>query len=320
MGARRIGIVSVGRSDAGHLSPLFKLLPDAQRFWYQAKPVSTPADVAEGYGLAVGNFAHQFRYQEPVDLVVIFGDRWEQHAAATAAHLMNLPIVHLHAGERTEAVVDDALRGSISVMARWLVAAAPGYAMNLKRQGYHNVVTLGAPGLARLKPAEPRQGMPYIAYAFHPETKNLARVASHVKELDAALAEFTDTCIITGSGPGLDAGRDDIRAWCGDGLTRTDEEWVTMLSHVDVLVGNSSCGIIEAPSVPLPTVNIGDRQKGRLRAPSVIDTPHDRHAIRAAIALALNPEWRMQHLTGENPYGDRHAAERIAEFLTTCAI
>lgn len=327
LGDRQIALVSVGRSDRGHLSPLLALLPTARLYEYQSAIWNAPFEFATAAGYAVSNFANQFHYNRP-DVVVIFGDRWEQHAAATAAFTLGLPIVHLHAGERTEAVLDDGYRDAISALATIHVAAAEPYATRLRGMGYTRVYCLGAPGLARLpqksltliwygynRALDQHLSMkPTILVAFHPETRNLPDVPRQVAELVAALVEAPGRVICTD--PGMDAGREAI-------LTAypfqrfTGAEWLNALDTADVLVGNSSCGIIEAPSIPLPSVNIGDRQKGRLQASSVIQVAHDRDAIRAGIALALNPEWRSSHLTGENPYGDRHAAERIAELLTT---
>ena len=289
---RRIGIVTVARSDRGHLSPLIQALGDA-------------AVVTQWPALDFN-----------VDLVVIFGDRWEfaSHAAYYAGRC--IPIAHLHAGERTEAVIDDACRWAISEMATWRITANESYRFALIQRGYRQVFTLGAPGLARLKPRDSLGGHTRILVAFHPETKNLADIPRQVTELVEGIADIPAEFVITE--PGLDAGREHIMAaFRGQFTHYTDDEWLTLLAQADVLVGNSSCGIIETPSIPLPSVNIGDRQKGRLMSSSVICVPHDRQETATAIQVALDPAWRARSLTGVNRYGDRGAAQRIAHFLKT---
>ena len=176
--------------------------------------------------------------------------------------------------------------------------------------------------MGRLRPhVEAHRKWPVILVQFHPETRNLADIPRQVDELRAALDSFNNDAYVYATEPGMDAGRQHIV----DGLRYpqfhfTDEEWLDKLATADVLVGNSSCGIIETPSIPLPSVNIGDRQRGRLMASSVICVPHDRTEIMLGIKTALDPRWREQHLHHPNPYGDRGAAQRIAEFLRTCAL
>ena len=324
--ARRIGVVSVGRSDRGHLAPLLALLPEATVYQHRGDGVVvTPGDVVWVMGDAVADFGHDLETNCP-DLLVIFGDRWEQFAAATAAHILGIPMAHLHAGETTEAVYDDGFRNAISALATWHIAAAEPYAERLRQQGYRQVHCLGAPGLSRLpRPSWRDRERTRILVQFHPETKNLADIPRQVSELVNALMTTDATMVWTE--PGMDAGRDIIMSAVGkhwEMRAFTDEQWMWELANSDVLVGNSSCGIIETPSIPLPSVNIGDRQKGRLMGSSVICVPHDRQAIKAGIEQALDPKWREIFLTArspyvQNPYGDRHAAQRIAAFLRTCA-
>ena len=298
--------MSVGRSDRGHLAPLLALLPEAGVYAWGCRSVSGPIEVVNRMGEAVQYFGDELSIHRP-DLLVVFGDRWEQLAAATAASILGIPIVHLHAGETTAAVYDDGFRNAISAMATHHVAAAEPYAERLRQQGYRSVHCLGAPGLGRLK--RPHLGVhmvkrgPVILVQFHPETRNLADIPRQVEELRAALSQLSPHAEIAWTEPGMDAGREHIiKGLAGFQMQRyTDEQWIDMLHVADVLVGNSSCGIIETPSIPLPSVNIGDRQRGRLMASSVICVPHDRTEIMLGIKTALDPRWREQHLHHPNP-------------------
>jgi UDP-hydrolysing UDP-N-acetyl-D-glucosamine 2-epimerase len=193
----------------------------------------------------------------------------------------------------------------------------------------------GAPGLDRFQKLGPlsrkeigeRLGRPLgtrtLLVTFHPETLAAADAPRQVAELTAALDEVEGDIIVTA--PGVDTGSRAITAALARLIDRRpgamiratlgDDVYVSLLREADVMVGNSSSGIIEAPSFKLPVVNIGDRQRGRLRSANVIDVPTERHAIVSAIRRALDPAFRRGLAGLANPYGDGRAAPRIARVL-----
>jgi UDP-hydrolysing UDP-N-acetyl-D-glucosamine 2-epimerase len=195
--------------------------------------------------------------------------------------------------------------------------------------------TVGAPGLDRLRTLTPlardelaqalglpRQG-PWVLVTFHPVTLEYENTAAHVDELLAALDKVEGTLVMTY--PNADtAGRTIIRRLEEFAaraprarLARTlgDRLYLSLLRHADAMVGNSSSGLIEAPSFELPVVNIGSRQRGRLRGDNVIDTTTSREAILRGLETALTPEFRARLKGMRNPYGDGYAAGRIVEVL-----
>jgi UDP-hydrolysing UDP-N-acetyl-D-glucosamine 2-epimerase len=193
----------------------------------------------------------------------------------------------------------------------------------------------GAPGLDRLhaqatlsraslaERLELRLGHPTLLATFHPETLATADVPRQVDELVAALETLRGDLVITA--PGADTAHGAVTTALQALAARRpatrlvaalgDEVYCSLLREVDVMVGNSSSAIIEAPTFGLPAVNIGERQRGRLRAANVIDVDHDRIAIQAAVERALDPAFRRSLAGLVNPYGDGHAAPRIARVL-----
>jgi len=193
----------------------------------------------------------------------------------------------------------------------------------------------GAPGLDRLRAGGSLSreeigerlgrplGHPTLLVTFHPETLAVADVPRQVEELTAALEKVDGEIIVTA--PGADTGYRAITAALERlagrrplmllGATLGDDVYTSLLREADVMIGNSSSGLIEAPSFGLPVVNVGDRQRGRLRAANVIDVAADRAAIVGAILRALDPAFRRGLAGLVNPYGDGQAAPRIARVL-----
>ena len=366
--ARTIGVVTVARSDYGHLVPLLEAFRDhsavalqvyvagahlSARFgrtvaaieadgWPITERIETTgasdaaADVAAGAGAGVAGFARAFARGRP-DLVVVLGDRLEMLAAAVAALPLALPVAHIHGGEVTEGAIDEQARHALTKLAHLHFPAAEAYAHRILQMGEEpwRVHCVGAPGLdrfARLAPV-PRAELarriglplrrPTLLVTFHPVTLEPGEAGAHSEELAAALEAMEGDVVITY--PGADAAHDVvIRRLETLAATRPGTRMVpalgedgygALLREADVMVGNSSSGLIEAPSFGLPVVNVGIRQRGRLRAANVIDVGHRREEIVAGIRRALAPEFRESLRGLVNPYGDGHAAPRIAQVL-----
>lgn len=293
---------------------------------------------ARAVGRAVIGLAEAFARLKPA-MAVVLGDRTEILGAAQAAMLLRIPLAHIHGGEATEGAVDDMIRHAITKMAQLHFVAAEPYARRIIQMGEDpaRVHMTGAPGLdairtLRLKTraeleAELGFGLepgPLLLVTYHPVTMDPAASVAGIEALLRALETFPQARIII-TGVNSDAGRDAvterIAAFAGDRtnvLVRDNLGQVNYLGAMALaaaIVGNSSSGIIEAPALGVPTVNIGPRQGGRLRAASIIDCPEDGGAIAAAILRALDPDFRAGWPSPLSLYGEGDASARIAAIL-----
>jgi UDP-hydrolysing UDP-N-acetyl-D-glucosamine 2-epimerase len=256
--------------------------------------------------------------------MVILGDRWETLCAATAAACARIPIAHIHGGESTWGAMDDSMRHAISKLSHIHCVANVQFAETLSRMGEKNIYITGAPGLDNLRltiDEGPRKPGKYFVCTYHPET--LADVSEHgVVELIAALEEFPDYFIYW-TGVNNDPGNGEVSHLienCGFG-TVVDwslGEYLRRCRHAAAVIGNSSSGIIEAPYLGVPSVNIGDRQAGRPMGPSVIQAEPIRAAITTAILFALDRIKMMDPVYPEL-YGsiDGNNSEEIAKIISS---
>ncbi len=269
------------------------------------------------------------------DLLVVLGDRTELLGVATAATLHRVPLVHLHGGEVTEGAIDDSVRHAVTKLAHVHCCACEEYAARVRRLGEEawRVHVTGEPTIDRLlHDAHPPAGAlacrlgidlrhPFALLTYHPPTLHPERLDA---ELDALLGACEAFETVVATYPGADPGAARIitrlREW-----ERTRENVVvveslgklypTALAAADVMLGNSSSGIVEAMSFALPVVNVGDRQRGRVRGPNVVDVAGHGAAVRAATARALDPSFRASLRGLPNPYGDGKAASRVVDVL-----
>ena len=296
----------------------------------------TPADMATAASRATAGLAAEFARHRP-DLLVILGDRIEMLGAAVAALPFAIPIAHIHGGEVTEGAIDEQARHAITKLAHLHFTSAEPYAHRIRQMGEEpwRVHCVGAPSLDGLRLLVPLSRAdlaahlrlplrrPTLLVTFHPVTLELADTARHVEELAAALASVEGDVVITY--PGADAAhRTIVERWNALAAERPGtrlvpslgfEVYGSLLREADVMVGNSSSGIIESEFVGLPVVNIGNRQKGRLRNRNVIDVGHARDEIAAGIASAVDPTFRRGLDGMPKIYGDGNAAPRIAAVL-----
>ncbi len=295
--------------------------------------------VARATGAAVAGIAEALDAEKP-DLVVVLGDRYETLAAATAALLLRIPLAHLHGGEITEGAIDESIRHAITKMATLHFTATEEYRERVIQLGEDpdRVFAVGALGVDNALHTEAvsaaglgsdlgfRFEFPTALVTFHPVTLGETSGAEQVDELLAALDALPQLRVLF-TMPNTDAGNrqiaERIDAWAAANSDRAKAfvslgrlRYLSALAACDVVVGNSSSGIIEAPSFGKPVVDVGDRQQGRARASSVAHCAPGRAAIVSAIEHALSTEARAQALKASNPYGDGHAAERIIEVLS----
>ncbi len=294
--------------------------------------------MARVVGRGVGALAESFDRLAP-DIIVVLGDRFEIFAAAQAALLLNIPLAHIHGGEATEGAVDDAIRHAITKMARLHFCAAEPYAARVRQMGEDpdHVYMVGAPGLDPIATLDylSREALaaelgldlsgPLFVITYHPVTLKLGRGSAAVNALTKALGRFAETAMVfTGvnSDPGNRTINDALSAFAAEDPARRtvvaslgQRRYLSAVRESDAVIGNSSSGLIEAPALGVPTVNIGDRQKGRLRSTSVIDCPDGADAIAEAINRALDPDFQNTAKTAEPPYGRGGDAKKIVSVL-----
>ena len=301
--------------------------------------------VTKSMGLATIGFADAFAHLAP-DLVVILGDRFEILAAASAALIAGIPIAHLHGGEVTEGAYDDAIRHALTKMAHLHFTAAEPYRARVIQMGEDParvwcVGGFGLDGIMKLdrmtRPELEKSlgislGETALMVTFHPETSSGASPRAQMTELLAALEENSAQLVFTM--PNADnegrvlfgmieefVARHPGRA-CAH-ISLGQRRYLSALAEVDAVVGNSSSGLLEVPAFGKGTVNIGERQDGRLRAASVVDCAAERGAIARAIKQVQTPDFFAAIQGQPNPYGDGGASARtvaaIEEWLAANA-
>jgi UDP-N-acetylglucosamine 2-epimerase (non-hydrolysing)/GDP/UDP-N,N'-diacetylbacillosamine 2-epimerase (hydrolysing) len=298
----------------------------------------TPVGIARSLGLAVSGLGEAFDRLKP-DIVVVLGDRYEILAAASAAMVARIPIAHIHGGEATEGVIDEAIRHAVTKMAQLHFVGADEYRDRVIQLGEapERVFKVGAPGidnivnldLLTLPELGPDIGLDltegYFLVTYHPVTLSDEDPAEAVGELLAALDEFSGHRVVI-TGVNADPGQDAIsRSFSEYAKANTDRvslhtslgqlRYLSAMKHAAAVIGNSSSGIIEAPAMTVPTVNIGDRQRGRVRSPSIIDCAEKSADIADAIRKTIAGDFLDSLKTTANPYGNGGASKRIKEKL-----
>jgi UDP-hydrolysing UDP-N-acetyl-D-glucosamine 2-epimerase len=326
-----------------HLSPEFgSTIREIERDGFRIDErieclLSSDSDVgmAKTIGLATLSLADALGRMRP-DLLIITADRYEMIAPASVALALRIPIAHIEGGDVTEGAIDDAVRNALTKMshlhftttetARQRVVAMGEESWRVHRAGSLSLDHLRRSKLPARDELEARLGVtlsvPTIVCTYHPVTLEM-NDASDADAVFAALTELSQPILFCY--PNADAGSraliERIHAFCAE-HTRAQlfvnlphTTYLSLLKHAALFIGNSSSGIMETPSFRLPTVNIGARQRGRERAPNVLDAPADTRAILEQVKRALSPGFVASLAGSENPYGDGHAAERIADVL-----
>ncbi len=330
-----------------HLSPEFGLTYqqiEADGFAIAAKvemllSSDSPVGIAKSIGLGVIGFADALDRLRP-DIVAVIGDRFEILAVAQAAMVARIPIAHVHGGESSEGSIDETIRHAITKMSHLHFTAAETYRTRVIQLGedparVFNVGAVGLDTIANLKLLAGSaleaaldfrlEGGPVVLCTYHPATLSDSSGCEALLQLFLALDGLPDARVVFTKANADTGGRainqliDDyaarnagrMRAFVSLGQLR----YLSLLSGADVVVGNSSSGIIEAPVVRTPTVNIGDRQRARLKAPSIIDCGETAAEISAAIAKALSPEFQRVAAAGKSLFGAGGAAQRITKVI-----
>ncbi len=328
-----------------HLSPEFGLTcrEIEQEFAVDKKvemllSSDTEVGIAKSMGLAMISFADAYVDLKP-DILIVLGDRYEIFSAVSAAMIAKIPIVHLHGGETTEGAFDEAIRHCITKMSHWHFVATEEYRKRVIQLGedpnrVFNVGGMGIENIKRLQLLDKADFEKSIGFeladknllvTFHPVTLENSSAQEQFSELLVALDGLNDTHIIFTKANSDTDGRiinqmiDKYVAKNGHkavAFTSLGQlRYLSALQFVDAVVGNSSSGLAEAPSFKIATINIGDRQKGRIKADSVIDCEPQNDGIKQAINHLYTDGFQQVLKNTKNPYGDGMASKTIINEL-----
>jgi len=300
------------------------------------------SSVAKSMGLELIHMAQCFDRLKP-DILLILGDRYETFIAATCAMMMNIPIAHINGGESTEGAIDEQIRHAITKMAHIHFPGAEYYKDRIIKMGeepwrVHNVGQAGIENAKRLKLLEKEElekelrilfDKKIFLITYHPVTLDQGNIEDYVDALLEALKEFDGLFIFTY--PNADFGSKIIIDKINEFVKQNKNAFIfhslgqirylSLLRIADVIVGNSSSGIIESPMFKIPVVNIGDRQRGRLRSSNIIDAKENKREIVDAINMALTDKNYKNNLQQiQNIYGEGTTSKQIVEVLKTIEI
>ena len=298
----------------------------------------SPTGICKSTGLGLIGFSEALERLQP-DLVVILGDRFEAFAMATATMIGKRPIAHLHGGELTFGAIDEAFRHAITKMSHLHFTSTEEYRQRVIQLGENpaQVFNVGALGveairtLPLLKKDVLEQNLEFslaeqfALVTFHPATLEQQTGEKQFADLLLALEAFPKLRLIFTKANADNGGRA-INTMIDQYVAQNHQRAITFTSmgqtryfsamrYAAMVLGNSSSGILEAPTFGVPTINIGDRQKGRLRATSVIDSPPDSKSIQEAISKALSPQFSEAAKQTTNPYEQTRTARQITAAL-----
>jgi UDP-hydrolysing UDP-N-acetyl-D-glucosamine 2-epimerase len=298
----------------------------------------TPTAICKSMGLAMIGYSEALQRLKP-DIVVLLGDRFETFCMAAAAQVCRVPLAHIHGGETTEGVIDEAFRHAITKMSHLHFASCEAYRQRIIQLGeapnrIFNVGALGVENIRRaplMERSELAQSIgfnlerPYFLVTYHPVTLEIETSEGHIRSLLDTLDKFSKyNVIFTKANADTDSriinqmideyvGKYPDR--CYSVVSLGAVRYLSAMKYAAAVVGNSSSGIIEAPSFKIPTINIGDRQKGRLKAKSVVDCEPFAASIEAAIHNGLSREFRQVLTDIDNPYEKAGTAREIVSTI-----
>ena len=333
-----------------HLSPEFGLTYQAieedgfqiDRKVEMLTSSDTSVGIAKSMGLGLIGFADAFNQLQP-DLVLVLGDRFEIFSAVSAALVARIPVAHLHGGEATEGLIDESIRHAITKMSHLHFVAAEEYRQRVIQLGEqpNRVFLVGGLGVDSIKrldlldrsTLENLMGIKFgpknLLVTFHPVTLENSTAKKQMAELLSALANLKDTQLIF-TLPNADtdgrvlgkmiedyaAKNDNAHSFNSMGLLR----YLSCVAQVDGVIGNSSSGLLEVPSFKRGTINIGDRQRGRLQASSVINCAPEYDDICVALERLYSSEFQAKLQQVVNPYGEGGASEVIVSTIKNISL
>ena len=298
----------------------------------------TSIGISKSMGLAQISFAEAYEELKS-NIVVVLGDRYEIFSATSAAMIARIPIAHLHGGETTEGAFDESIRHSITKMSHLHFTATQEYKNRVIQLGEHpskvfNVGGMGIESIKRLKllsreefekSIDFRLNKKNILVTFHPVTLENSTAKEQFQELLDAIDELEDTNIIFTKANSDTNGRiinQMIDEYVAKNYHKSigfislgQQRYLSALQYVDAVVGNSSSGLLEAPSFKIGTINIGDRQKGRIKAESVINSEVNKTSILKSFSKLYSKAFQDLIEESKNPYGDGIASRKIIEII-----
>ena len=301
-------------------------------------------DIIHSMSIGLKGFSNSYKKLQP-DLIVVLGDRYEIFVAAAAAMISNIPIAHIHGGEVTEGAYDEAIRHSISKMAHLHFVAAPEYRKRVIQLGENpkSVFMVGGLGVDAIKDLSLldqlkleklmnfKFGQRNLLVTIHPETlEKKQQQLKNVKSLLSALRNIKETNFIF-TLPNADHFNEQIADAIQDFCSRNSKncslfkslgqlKYFSALQYVDGVIGNSSSGLLEVPSFKKGTVNLGNRQDGRLKAISVIDCDFDKNNILKAVKKLYSKSFQAKISLSKNPYGASGASLKIHNIISTISL
>lgn len=299
-----------------------------------------PQEICEIMGRAFGIYGRYLETEKP-DILVVLGDRYETFCIAACAQVLGILVAHIHGGECTEGAIDEAFRHSITKMAYWHFPASDGFRQRILQLGedpgrVFNVGALGVENILREWPID-RETLakdlgfdldhPYMLATFHPETLDAKSRIEPLEALLAAIKRFPNHLVIF-TKANADAGGGIINERIERFVSENPEKYrchaslgfkryIAAVKWSDLVLGNSSSGILEVPVLGVPTVNVGDRQKGRLDLPSILNCAPETEAIELSIRQALDPSFRASLKDFRHPCDGGATSKLIVEKLTS---
>jgi GDP/UDP-N,N'-diacetylbacillosamine 2-epimerase (hydrolysing) len=297
----------------------------------------TAVSISKSMALAMISFAEYFEESKP-DLLIVLGDRYETLAVCCAAMNAMIPIVHLYGGETTEGAIDESIRHSITKMSYLHLTSTDAYRKRVIQLGENpkRVYTVGAMGIENilqtslLSKTELEKSIgfcldkPYAVVTFHPVTLEYLEAGNQFQQVLLAIDEFKNMQFVF-TKANADANGRVINKMIDDYVEKHENtvvfaslgmlRYLSAVKYADMVIGNSSSGLVEVPTFGIPTINIGDRQKGRLQAKSVIDCSTVSKNIKQAMHLALSEAFKQSIANCENPYGNGQTSDKIVNTI-----